>query len=403
MQPKSGVDVLRHGGNAVDAAVAVGYALAVVYPAAGNIGGGGFMTIQLASGKKTFLDFREKAPLAARADMYLDSSGRLIPDSTEVGQLAAGVPGTVSGMEYAREKYGTMQRADLMAPAIRYAEQGFRLDIGDVYTLRAVNESLAKDAGTRQIFTKNGEPYQVGDVLIQTELAATLRSISREGSAGFYYGDVASRIAAASKAGNGIMTLEDLSHYQTRELAPVECDYRGYHIVSAPPPSSGGVVVCEILNILDGYPLAQLGFHSAAAMHDEIEAMRYAYADRNTYLGDPDFVKNPVAHLLDLQYAASIRRLISPDHASISNQIRPGDALHEGSNTTHYAIVDQAGNAVSVTYTLNDWFGARTMAGDTGVLLNNEMDDFTTRPNTPNMYGPRAGCGQCHRAWQDAT
>ena len=382
-----GVDVLKRGGNAVDAAVAVGYALAVVYPAAGNIGGGGFMTIQLASGKKTFLDFREKAPLAARADMYLDSNGRLIPESTEIGQLAAGVPGTVSGMEYARAKYGSLPRADLMTPAIHYAEQGFVLDAGDIYTLHAVNDSLAKDPAARQIFTKDGEPYQIGDVLIQKQLATTLKTISREGDSGFYRGEVAARIAAASKAGHGIMTTTDLSQYKTRELAPIECDYRGYHVVSAPPPSSGGVVVCEILNILEGYPLGQLGFHSTAAMHDEIEAMRYAYADRNTYLGDPDFVKNPIAHLLDAQYAANIRGLIAPDRAGLSSQIRPGAALHEGNNTTHYSIVDKDGNAVSVTYTLNDWFGARTMAGDTGILLNNEMDDFTTRPNTPNMYG----------------
>jgi gamma-glutamyltranspeptidase/glutathione hydrolase len=382
-----GVDVLKRGGNAVDAAVAVGYTLAVVYPAAGNIGGGGFMTIQLANGKKTFLDFREKAPLAARADMYLDAHGNAIPDSTIIGQLAVAVPGTVSGMEYALKNYGSMPRADLIAPAIRYAEEGFVLDAGDVYTLQAVNDSLAKDPQARHVFTKDGAPFQVGDRLVQAQLATTLKAIREQGTAGFYQGDVARRIAAASKDGHGIITTADLERYKTRELAPVECDYRGFHIVSAPPPSSGGVVVCEILKILEGYPLRQLGFHSTAAMHDEIEAMRHAYADRNAYLGDPDFVTNPIAHLIDPAYATQIRASIDPDHAGLSSQLKPGVALHEGNNTTHYSIVDKNGNAVSVTYTLNDWFGARVMAGDTGILLNNEMDDFTTRPNTANLYG----------------
>lgn len=382
-----GVDVLKRGGNAVDAAVAVGYALAVVYPAAGNLGGGGFMTIQLADGRKTFLDFRETAPKAATANMYLDKDGNVIKGISTKGHLAVGVPGSVSGMEYAREKYGTMKRADLLAPAIQFAEQGFVLDQGDIDLLRSATDDFKDDPASSAIFLNNGQPFGVGDRLLQSELAKTLREISSKGTDGFYKGWVGSAIVASSQAGKGLLTQDDLDGYKTRELAPVECDYRGYHVISAPPPSSGGVVICEILNILEGYPLKELGYHSAQAVHVQIEAMRHAYVDRNSYLGDPDFVKNPLDRLLDKNYATKIRAVIDPNKAAISKDIKPGVAPHEGSNTTHYSIADKDGNAVSVTYTLNDWFGAKVTAAKTGVLLNDEMDDFTAKVGVPNLYG----------------
>ncbi|CAM3172114.1 gamma-glutamyltranspeptidase / glutathione hydrolase [Pseudomonas gessardii] len=382
-----GVDVLKAGGNAVDAAVAVGYALAVVYPAAGNLGGGGFMTVQLADGRKTFLDFREKAPLAATADMYLDKDGNVVPGLSAKGHLAVGVPGTVSGMELALSKYGTLKRAQVIAPAIKLAEDGFALDQGDIDMLHSATEEFKKDQDLRGIFLNKGEPLQVGQKLVQKDLARTLREISAKGTDGFYKGWVAKAIVDSSQAGKGIIAQADLDNYQTRELAPIECDYRGYHVVSAPPPSSGGLVICQIMNILEGYPMAELGYGSAQGTHYQIEAMRHAYVDRNSYLGDPDFVKNPVAHLLDKDYAAKLRAAIDPQKAGDSMAIKPGVAPHEGSNTTHYSIVDKWGNAVSVTYTLNDWFGAGVMASKTGVILNDEMDDFTVKVGVPNMYG----------------
>jgi len=382
-----GVDVLKHGGNAVDAAVAVGYALAVVYPAAGNLGGGGFMTIQFADGRKTFLDFREKAPLAATANMYLDKEGNVVKGASTLGHLAVGVPGTVSGLEFALARYGTMKRAALIAPAIKYAQDGFVLEQGDVDMFLTATEDFRKDAATAAIFLNNGEPFAAGQKIVQKDLAATLKLIGEKGEDGFYKGPVGAAIVASSQAGKGIMTQADLDQYQTRELKPVECTYRGYGVVSAPPPSSGGVVICEILNILEGYPLKELGFRSAQSVHYQIEAMRHAYVDRNSYLGDPDFIKNPLDRLLDKDYAAKIRAAIDPNKAGVSKDIKPGVAPHEGSNTTHYSIVDTFGNAVSVTYTLNDWFGAKVTAAKTGVLLNNEMDDFTSKIGVPNLYG----------------
>ncbi|VIO72159.1 Gamma-glutamyltranspeptidase [Bradyrhizobium ivorense] len=382
-----GVDVLKRGGNAVDAAVAVGYALAVAYPAAGNLGGGGFMTIELADGRKTFLDFRETAPKGATANMYLDKDGNVIKGLSTKGHLAVGVPGSVAGMEYAREKYGTMKRADLIAPALQLAEDGFVLDQGDIEMLHTATNDFREDPASAAIFLNNGKPFQVGERLTQHELAETLREISKRGSDGFYKGWVGAAIVASNQAGKGLLTQEDLDNYKVRELAPVECDYRGYHVVSAPPPSSGGVVICEVLNILEGYPLRELGYHSAEAVHYQIEAMRHAYVDRNSYLGDPDFVKNPLERLLDKSYAAKIRAAIDPAKAGVSKDIKPGVPPHEGSNTTHYSIADKDGNAVSVTYTLNDWFGAKVTAAKTGVLLNDEMDDFTAKVGVPNLYG----------------
>ena len=384
---KVGVDVLKRGGNAVDAAVAVGYALAVVYPAAGNLGGGGFMTVQLADGRKTFLDFREKAPLAATANMYLDKDGNVIKGLSTKGHLAVGVPGSVSGMEYAREKYGTMKRGELLAPSIQLAEKGFALEQGDIDLLATATADFKEDPATAAIFLNKGEPYKVGDKLVQEDLAKTLREISAKGTDGFYKGWVGNAIVASSQAGKGLITQADLDQYKTREMAPVECDYRGYRVVSAPPPSSGGVIICEMLNILEGYPLKDLGYRSAQAVHYQIEAMRHAYVDRNSYLGDPDFVKNPLDRLLDKGYAEKIRAVIDPKKAGVSKDIKPGVAPHEGSNTTHYSIADKWGNAVSVTYTLNDWFGAKVTAAKTGVLLNDEMDDFTSKVGVPNLYG----------------
>ncbi|SCK21005.1 gamma-glutamyltranspeptidase / glutathione hydrolase [Variovorax sp. HW608] len=384
---KTGVDVLKDGGNAIDAAVAVGYALAAVFPAAGNLGGGGFMTIQLADGRKTFLDFREKAPLAATANMYLDKDGNVIEGASTTGHLAVAVPGTVSGLEMAREKYGTMKRATLIAPAIHYAQNGFVLEQGDVDLLSTATEDFRKDPASGAIFLNHGEPFKPGQKLVQKDLAATLRRISEKGVDGFYKGPVAASIVASSQAGKGIITQADLDQYKAREFKPVECTYRGYGIVSAPPPSSGGVIICEILNVLEGYPLKDMGFRSAQAVHYQIEAMRHAYIDRNSYLGDPDFVNNPLDRLLSKDYAAKIRAVIAPDKAGVSQKIKPGVAPHEGSNTTHYSIMDKWGNAVSVTYTLNDWFGAKVTASKTGVVLNDEMDDFTAKVGVPNLYG----------------
>ena len=382
-----GVDVLKAGGNAVDAAVAVGYALAVVYPAAGNLGGGGFMTIQLADGRKTFPDFREKAPLAATANMYLDADGNVVKGASTAGHLAVGVPGTVSGMEMALARYGTMKRATVMAPAIRYAQDGFVLEQGDADMFATATESFRKDAASAAIFLNRGEPLRPGQRLVQKDLARTLGLVSEQGEAGFYKGSVGAAIVASSRAGKGILTQSDLDQYAARELKPVECSYRGYGVVSAPPPSSGGVIVCEILNILEGYPLKDMGFRSAQAVHLQIEAMRHAYVDRNSYLGDPAFVKNPLERLLSKAYAAQVRAAIDPARVGVSKDLKPGVAPHEGSNTTHYSIVDRWGNAVSVTYTLNDWFGARVTAATTGVLLNDEMDDFTSKLGVPNLYG----------------
>jgi len=382
-----GVSVLKRGGNAVDAAVAVGYALAVVYPAAGNLGGGGFMTIRFADGRKTFLDFRERAPRAATRDMYLDKDGKVVDGLSTTGWLAVGVPGTVSGLEYARRKYGTMARAALIDPAIDLAEDGFALDQGDIDMLATATDDFRKFAPTREIFLNKGEPFVAGQRLVQRDLANTLRRVRTNGADGFYRGRTAEAIVKASRAGGGILQLEDLSSYNTRELAPLECDYRGYHLISAPPPSSGGVALCEMLNILEGYPLREFGWGSAQALHYEIEAMRRAYVDRNTLLGDPTFVNNPVERLIDKGYAAKIRETISPDKAGISSDFGKDVAAHEGSNTTHFSIIDHDGNAVSLTYTLNDWFGARVVASGTGVLMNDEMDDFTANPGRVNSYG----------------
>ena len=382
-----GVEVLKHGGNAVDAAVAVGYALAVVLPPDGNLGGGGFMTAVFADGRKTFIDFREKAPLAATPDMYLDKDGNVVKGLSTRGYLAVAVPGTVGGLEYAREKYGTLPRADLLDPAISLAENGFTLDLGDLIQFALATEEFRQYPTSAAIFLKDGRPFLPGERLVQRDLARTLRAIREHGAAGFYEGDVGASLVASIKAGGGIITAQDLQRIAPRELKPIECDYRGYTIVAAPPPSSGGVTLCEMLGILEGYPLGRLGFGSAQALHDEIETMRHAYVDRNNLLGDPDFVDNPVSKLISKDYTANLRAAIDPDKAARSADLAPGKPPHEGENTTHYSIVDKWGNAVAVTYSLNDAFGAGMVAGDTGVLLNDTMDDFTSKVGAANSYG----------------
>jgi gamma-glutamyltranspeptidase / glutathione hydrolase len=382
-----GVDVLKRGGNAIDAAVAVGYALAVVYPAAGNLGGGGFMTVQFADGKRTFIDFREKAPLAATANMYLDAKGDVIPNASTRGHLAVAVPGSVAGFEYIRKKYGTLPLARLIDPAIQLAERGYVLRQGDAEMLWEATDDFRKDPASAAIFLKSGQPFQPGDTLKQPDLARTLRRVRVSGHAGFYKGETAALLVASSQKGGGILSQADLDAYDVRELPPVECDYRGLRIVSAPPPSSGGIVICEILNVLEGYPLSEYGWGSARALHVQIEAMRQAYIDRNQLLGDQRFVKNPLSQMLSKEYAKHIRAGIDPKRAGISNKLVPGAGFNEGNHTTHYSIADQYGNAVAVTYTLNDWFGARVTAAGTGMLLNNEMDDFTAKVGVPNLYG----------------
>jgi gamma-glutamyltranspeptidase/glutathione hydrolase len=280
-----------------------------------------------------------------------------------------------------------MKRPDLIAPAIAFAEKGFVLEQGDIDMLVTATDDFRKDPATAAIFLEKGEPYAAGGRLVQKDLARTLRHIAQRGVDGFYKGPVGAAIVQSSAAGKGIITQADLDQYRPREMAPVECDYRGYRIVSAPPPSSGGVIICEILNIVEGYPLKDLGFRSAQSVHYQIEAMRHAYMDRNSYLGDPDFVKNPLDRLLDKAYAGKIRSAIDPAKAGISKDLKPGVPPHEGVNTTHYSIIDKDGNAVAVTYTLNDWFGARVTAAGTGVLLNDEMDDFTIKIGVPNSFG----------------
>ncbi len=383
----TGVAVLKQGGSAVDAAIAVAYALAVTFPEAGNLGGGGFMTVRFADGRTTFIDFRETAPQAATPNMYLDAQGQVIPLLSTRGYRAVGIPGTVAGLELARTKYGTLPRKALMASAIRLAGQGFVLDQGDADMLNEGADDFRKDRPSAAIFLNKGKSWQAGDRLVQADLARSLQLIAKGGADAFYNGPIAARIVAASSRNGGIMTKADFAGYKARELAPLECNYRGFQIISAPPPSSGGVVLCETLNILEAYPIGALGFHSAQGVHYTVEALRRAYHDRNLKLGDPAFVRNDSARLIDKAYAASLRAGISEQTATASASLSGADFGREGSNTTHFSIVDKAGNAVSLTYTLNDWFGARVTPDGTGIILNNEMDDFSAKPGSPNMYG----------------
>ena len=392
-----GVAILKDGGNAIDAAVAVGYALAVVHPCCGNLGGGGFMTIHLADGRDTFLNFREKAPLAASETMYLDAKGDVVAGRSTRGYLAVGVPGSTLGFDTALGKYGTMDRGRVMAPAIRLAREGFVLARGDVDILDTGAKSFAEEPNVAAIFLKEGKPYRTGDRLVQTDLAATLESIAKEGPDVFYRGPLGAAIVAASRARGGILAKTDFEQYTVEETAPVRCAYRGVTIISAPPPSSGGTTICEIFNVLQAYKMDELGFHSARSIHLMVEAMRHAYVDRNTYLGDPAFVANPLERLLSESHAAAIRNSIDDLRSTPSSAVTAGSPPHEGGNTTHYSVVDNAGNAVAVTYTINSYFGAKVIAGDTGFFLNNEMDDFTAKPGVPNMFGLVQGAANAIR------
>jgi gamma-glutamyltranspeptidase/glutathione hydrolase len=380
-----GVRILQAGGNAVDAAVAVGYALAVVDPCCGNIGGGGFMTVHLADGRETFINFRETAPLAASAGMYLDAEGKPIADLSRHGYLAAGVPGTVMGLDHAAAKYGRLPRAAPIAPAIALARDGFALSRADTDILDARADRLGADPGAAKIFLRpDGSHFQPGDRLVQSDLAATFELISEQGPEAFYKGPVAAAVEKASKENGGILSAGDFAAYTVTETAPLTCTYRGYLLVSAPPPSSGGTTMCEILNILEGYDIAGSGFRSAKSVHLMVEAMRRGYRDRNADLGDPEFVSNPLERLLSKDYAASFRAEIA--RGNVEKAAGEG-APHERSETTHYSVVDGEGNAVAVTYTINGYFGAGVVAPGTGFFLNNEMDDFTVKPGAANLYG----------------
>ena len=393
----AGLDIMRQGGNAVDAAVATGFALAVVHPQAGNIGGGGFMLIRMADGKLHFIDYREKAPSAATADMCWDKQGNVIPDLSIVGYKAIGVPGSVAGMAMAERKWGKLGLQKVMAPAIELAKNGFPLP--REYAREFQSKRMAQFAESRRIFQREGNFYQTGDTFKQPELARTLERIAANPD-DFYHGELAKQIASAIQKGGGIVTAQDLANYEAKEREPIHGTYRGYDIYSAPPPSSGGIALVEILNILERFNVASLGADSAEAMHLTIEAYRRAFMDRADFLGDPDFAKIPVAQLIDKNYASAWRESINPDHASISKDLRrPSGAFNdldkvaraataaEPRETTHYSVVDGDGNAVAVTTTLNGGFGSYVTADGLGFLLNNEMDDFAAKVGVPNMYG----------------
>ncbi|WP_267356856.1 MULTISPECIES: gamma-glutamyltransferase [unclassified Methylobacterium] len=385
-----GTDILRAGGNAVDAAVAVAYAEAVVNPCCGNLGGGGFLVLHAADGRSRFINFRETAPAAATRDMYLDAAGNVVTGVSLRGWKAAGVPGTVLGLNTALAQYGTLPLAQVMAPAIALARDGFVLTRGDTDILESGTKLFAAQANVARIFLRpDGSPWRPGDRLVQADLARTLQAIAERGADAFYKGAIPAAVEAASRAGGGLLNAADFAAYTVTESEPLTCRYRGATILSAPPPSSGGVTLCEILGILDGYDLPAAGFNSARSVHLMVEAMRRAYADRNLLLGDPAFVANPVAQLLSPAYLDKLRASIQPDRATPSAEIRPDPGLetHERAETTHISVMDRAGNAASLTYTINGYFGAGVIAGDTGFLLNDEMDDFTVKTGVPNLFG----------------
>ena len=385
---EAGLRILKAGGNAIDAAVAVGYALAATDPCCGNIGGGGFMLVHTAGGHDSVINFRETAPHAATAGMFLDAAGNPVRERSLYGYLAAGVPGTVMGLDRALSEYGKLGRGAVMMPALALARDGFTLGEADAAIVAARADRLAKDPEAARIFLRpDGSPYRAGDRLVQPDLAKTLALIAEKGSDAFYHGPVAAAVAAASKTEGGILTAEDFAAYTVTEAPPVTCAYRGYIILSAPPPSSGGVILCEMLNVLSGWDLAGSGQGSAATIHRMAETMRHAYVDRNTLLGDPAFVGNPLDRLLSPEHAAAIRAAIDPDKATASAVLGPGTAPQERPETTHYSVADGEGNAVAVTYTLNGNFGAAIVAPGTGFLLNDEMDDFTVKPGAPNLFG----------------
>ena len=400
---QAGVEVMREGGNAIDAAVATGFALAVVYPQAGNLGGGGFMLLRMADGKTHFIDFREAAPAAATAGMYLDAQGNVIDGASEYGYKAIGVPGSVAGLVHAEKKYGKLTLPQVMAPAIRLAREGFALQWQEARDLRE-DSHLSEFPESRRLFQRNGNYYKQYEIFRQPELARTLERIA-ENPDDLYHGAMAHELAASIQKGGGLLTAEDLAHYQVKEREPVRGTYRGYEVISAPPPSSGGIVLIETLNILEGYDLAKSGSRSAESVHLTAEAFRRAFFDRAEFLGDPDFTKLPMAQLTDKKYAEAWRTSIEPDHATASKDLlrpvifntlaRAGTQQtqqspapsRESPHTTHYSVVDADGNAVSVTTTINDWFGSRVTAAGLGFLLNDEMDDFSAKQGAPNADG----------------
>jgi gamma-glutamyltranspeptidase/glutathione hydrolase len=398
---RAGVEMMQAGGNAIDAAVATGFALAVVHPQAGNLGGGGFMLIRMADGATHFVDYREKAPAAATANMYLDAQGNVIENLSLVGYKAIGVPGSVAGLAFAQKKYGKLPLERVIAPAIKLARDGYNLAWEDARDLE--DPDLSKYPESRRIFQRNGHNYASGEVLRQPELARTLERIAKNPD-DFYHGEIARELASAIQKGGGLITLEDLTNYEVKEREPIRGTYRGVDVISAPPPSSGGIALMEILNILEGYDLAKFGNRSAEAIHLTTEAFRRAFYDRAEFLGDPDFAKIPVAQLIDKRYAAGWRETIDPAHASLSSELRRPEvfneleryaaahpqvlgAVSEPCNTTHYSVVDSEGNAVAVTTTLNETLGSRVTADGLGFLLNDEMDDFASKQGVPNTYG----------------
>ncbi|MCG3161559.1 MAG: Glutathione hydrolase proenzyme [Acidobacteria bacterium] len=387
-----GVDVMKRGGNAVDAAVAVGLALAVVWPSAGNLGGGGFMVIRQASGKATVIDYREMGPAAAHRNVYLNDKGEYVDESSTYGHRAAGVPGTVAGLAQALEKYGTMKWADVAEPARKLAADGFPVWYQLERSLKGASRSLSRYPETKRIFLRDGRPYETGEIFKQPELAAVFERMIKQGPREFYEGKTAQLIEEsmrrAAKGGKPWMTVEDLKNYKAVEREPLRTTYRGHEIITMPPPSSGGIAMIEMLNILERYDLKSMGAGSSQAIHVMIEAMRRAFADRAQFLGDTDFVKVPVAGLISRKYADKLAATIDLERASTSQEVRNGDPLpYESEETTHFTVVDKDGNVVSNTYTINDSFGNKITVEGAGFLLNNEMDDFAAKPGSPNAYG----------------
>ncbi|ASK68913.1 gamma-glutamyltransferase [Shewanella bicestrii] len=387
---RTGIEILKQGGNAVDAAVAVAFSLAVTLPRAGNIGGGGFMLVHLAKENKTIaIDYREMAPSKAKKDIFLDENGDAVTKLSREHGLAVGVPGTVMGMSLALEKYGTMTMAQVTAPAIKMAQEGISVTPDLAVSLAGLKRRMSQWPSTAAIFYKaDGSDYQVDDILKQPELAHSLQLIAEKGTKGFYEGETAEKLVKAVQDAGGIMTLADLQHYKAVEREPVRGQYRGYEVVSMPPPSSGGVHIIEMLNVLQQFPIDQFGHNTAQTIHVMAETMKHAYADRSEYLGDPDFYKVPVKQLTNKDYAQKIASQIALNKTTPSTEIKPGNlAPYESDQTTHFSVVDKWGNAVSNTYTLNFSYGSGLVAKGTGILLNNEMDDFSAKPGTPNGYG----------------
>ena len=384
-----GLDILKSGGNAVDAAVGIGFALAVALPNAGNLGGGGFMMVHDAkTGKSVALDFREVAPLKATRNMYLDDKGNVINGKSLYTHYAVGVPGTVAGMEHALKKWGTMPLDKVIAPSIALAEKGFPVSETLAKILRQEQKNMGQWPATTEIFWKDGAPLKRGDLLVQKDLAQSMRLIAQQGAKAFYEGAIAQKIAAEMAPHAGAVTLQDLREYKVAEREPVRGPYRGHEVVTMPPPSSGGTHLVQILNMLEQWPLAQWGQNSAQTLHHMAESSKLAYADRSEYLGDPDFVKIPLKGLTSKRYAESLSKTIDPNRARPAKEIKPGQPQpYESDQTTHYSVVDKAGNAVAVTYTLNTNFGSGIVAMGTGILLNNEMDDFAAKPGVANAYG----------------